>query len=105
MKLRFRPDALADLREIYDYIADDNPIKAGEFIEAIRKKCRLIAKQPQMGRSRSELHPDLRSFPIKSYVIFYRILIDAVEIVNVIHSARDIRPLFSGNNETNEEQA
>ena len=44
MKLRFRPDVLADLREIYDYIADDNPTKAGEFIEIIREKCRLIAK-------------------------------------------------------------
>ena len=103
MKLRFRPDALADLREIYDYIADDNPIKAGEFIETIRKKCRLIAKQPKIGRSRPELHLDLRSFPIKSYVIFYRILTDTVEIVNIIHSARDIRPLLSDDDETDEE--
>lgn len=103
MKLRFRPDALADLREIYDYIADDNPTKVGEFIGIIREKCRLIAKQPKIGRSRPELHLDLRSFPIKSYVIFYRILTDTVEIVNVIHSARDIRPLFSGDDEAGEE--
>ncbi len=103
MQLRFRPDALADLRKIYDYIADDNPTKAGEFIETIRKKCHLIAKQPKIGRSRPELHLDLRSFPIKSYVIFYRILADTVEIVNVIHSARDIRSLLSDSDETDEE--
>jgi plasmid stabilization system protein ParE len=31
MKLRFRPAALADLEDIYDYIAADNPVGAGKF--------------------------------------------------------------------------
>ncbi len=32
MKLRFRPQAVTDLEEIHDYIAEDNPQKAKEFV-------------------------------------------------------------------------
>ena len=47
-----------------------------------------------MGRSRSELAPDLRSFPFEAYVIFYRPLDNGVEIVRVIHGSRNIESLF-----------
>jgi len=36
----------------------------------------------------------LRSFPVGQYVIFYRVAVDAVEIVTVIHGARDLDSLF-----------
>ncbi len=96
--LSMEPNAgwnMADLEEIYDYIAADNPRKAGEFIDLIQKKCRFLAAHPQSGRQRPELRSDLHSFPVKRYVIFYRIRGDAVEVVNVIHSARDIESGFA----------
>jgi toxin ParE1/3/4 len=94
MKLRFRPAALADLEEIYDFIAEDNPAKAGEFISHLREKCQFLAEHPLSGRARPEIRSDLRSFPVKRYVILYRIEAESVEIVNVIHSSRDIGTLF-----------
>ena len=72
MKLTFRPEALADLEEIYDYIAEDNPIAAATFLAELRERCGVLAEQPLIGRERPELHPDLRGFPIGRYVIFYR---------------------------------
>jgi len=36
----------------------------------------------------------LRSFPVGSYVIFYRPMENGVEIVRVLHGARDLPPLF-----------
>lgn len=39
MTLRFRPDALQDLEDIYEYIAADNPKQAGKFIDLIESKC------------------------------------------------------------------
>ena len=43
-----------------------------------------------MGRSRPELARNVRSFPVGKYVIFYVALVDGVEVVRVLHGARDI---------------
>lgn len=94
MKLRFRPAAENDLIEIGDYIACDNPRAAAEFIATIREKCTALVETPNIGGKRPELSAGLRSIPVGHYVIFYRVLADAVEIVNVIHGARDIDSLF-----------
>lgn len=94
MKLTFRPEALADLEEIYDYIAEDNLSVAGAFLANLKERCNLLAEQPLIGRKRPEIHPDLRGFPIGRYVILYRLLVEEVEIVTVIHGARDIENLF-----------
>jgi toxin ParE1/3/4 len=99
MKLRFRPAALADLEDIYDYIAEDNPAAAGEFVALIRAKCAFLQKTPCGGRIRPEIRDDLRSFSVKTYVIFYRACDDVVEIVNVIRGSRDIETLFSKDDE------
>jgi toxin ParE1/3/4 len=94
MKLRYRPEAIEDLGEIRNYIAQDDPTGATRFVRTIRARCRLLAKQPWIGRERPELRPGLRSFAVRSYVIFYRIIGDTVEIVSVVHGARDIDAMF-----------
>jgi toxin ParE1/3/4 len=46
-----------------------------------------------MGRARPELRPDLRSFPCGAYLILYRAVDDGVEIVRVVHGARNLEDL------------
>ena len=94
MKLRFRPDALRDLEGIQDYIAEDSPAAAARFIGYLCKSCAFLADNPYAGRATPELRPDLRSFPAGRYVIFYRLLGDTLEIVNVVHGSRDIEAMF-----------
>ena len=53
-----------------------------------------LAKNPLMGRERDEVMPGLRSFPFKRYVIFYQPLQDGIDVVRVLHGARDIESLF-----------
>jgi toxin ParE1/3/4 len=48
-----------------------------------------------MGRSRDELLPGLRSFPFGRYILFYLPLTDGVDLIRVLHSARDIDAVFS----------
>ena len=49
-----------------------------------------------LGRPRPELRPDLRSFPFKGYVIFFRYLDDdSLEIVHIIEGHRDIAAIFA----------
>lgn len=90
-----RPGAEFDLIEIWDYIAEDSETRADAFIDAIDRKFHAIAERPNMGRPRAELSEGLRSFPIGRYVIFYRPIPDGVEIVRVLHGARDLDTIFN----------
>jgi toxin ParE1/3/4 len=47
-----------------------------------------------MGREREELSARLRSFAVGNYVIFYRPAKDGIEVVRILHGARDFPPLF-----------
>lgn len=84
-----------DLEEIHNFIAEDNPSAALGFINVIQDKCQTIALSPEIGRVREELGLEIRSFPIKNYVIFYRIKNSTIQIIRVLHSARDIESIFN----------
>ncbi len=85
-----RPRALADLADIWAYIAEDSVKHADRFATLINNQFRTLARQPHMGRSRPELATNLRSFPVGHYIVFYVPLPKGVEIVRVLHGARDI---------------
>ena len=85
-----RPRASEDLAEIWAFIAEDSIRHADRFAVLIDDHFRALVRRPQMGRSRSELAPDLHSFPVGQYVIFYLPRPKGVEIVRVLHGARDI---------------
>ncbi|MCI0488370.1 MAG: type II toxin-antitoxin system RelE/ParE family toxin [Blastocatellia bacterium] len=82
--------AHADLLEIWEYLAEDNPISADAFIDTLNEKCRMIAGFPEMGRAREELAPRLRSFPVGRFVIYYRPMENGIEIVRMLHASREI---------------
>ena len=47
-----------------------------------------------MGQSRDELRPGLRCFVVSPYVVFYRPEQDTIEVLRVLHGARDIVSIF-----------
>jgi toxin ParE1/3/4 len=94
-RLVIRPQALIDLDEIFDYIADDSLDRAIGFIEKLYAQMEKLAVNPGMGRSREELLPGLRSFPYGSYLILYIPLASGVDVVRLLNGARDIEALFS----------
>jgi toxin ParE1/3/4 len=89
-----RPRASVDLAEIWAFIAEDSIKHADKFAALIDDHFRALARRPHIGRSRPELAPDLRSFPVGQYVIFYLPLPKGVEIVRVLHGARDIESIL-----------
>jgi len=89
-----RPRALVDLAEIWAHIAKDSVKHGDKFALLIDDDFRVLAGRAHMGRSRSELAPDLRSFAVGQYVIFYLPLPKGVEIVRVLHGARDIESIL-----------
>ena len=86
--------ATVDLDEIWLYIAQDNPEAADEFIGAFFSRFSNLAAMPKIGRAREELALSLRSFPVGRYVVFYRETEGGIEIVRVLHGARNFPPLF-----------
>lgn len=89
-QVRKRPLAYADLADIWSYIADDSEQQADLVLDMLDEKLALLATQPEMGRERPELAPKLRAFPVKRYAVFYRPLRDGIEVLRVLHSARDV---------------
>lgn len=81
--------------EVWDRIAEDSLAAADRWVDELDEKFSLLALQPRMGRAREELAPGLRSFPFGRYVIFYNALDDGVDIVRLLHSARDLSASFS----------
>lgn len=89
-----RPLAAADIFEIWDYIAEDSLPAADRWIDKLDQQLELLATQPMMGRSREELAARVRSFPFGRYVIFYEPIGDGIDVVRVLHGARDIDTIF-----------
>lgn len=88
------PQARGDLLEIWLRIARDNPDAADHLLARIHRAAARLAEFPGMGRLRPELAPGLHSFAVGNYVIFYHEASAGIEIVRVLHGARDLPPLF-----------
>ncbi len=95
-QLRISPRATEDLLDIWSYIADDSEANADGFIDKIYETMELLARQPGLGRLRKELVPEIQSFAVGRYVVFYRVVTDAIEVVRVLHGARDIENILEG---------
>lgn len=83
-----------DLIEIWIYIAQDNPRAADRVLDDIEQRFHALAYNPLMGRLRPDIAPELRYFVVGSYLILYRTVEDGIQIVRVIHGARDLPNSF-----------
>lgn len=91
-----KPQVIRDLIEIATYIAEDIIDVSDRFLAAAESTFNQLAKMPEMGKSCQFTHPKLanvRQQPIKgfkNYLVFYCLIDSKVEIIRVIHSARDV---------------
>lgn len=90
MRVRFTPVARADLAGIRQWIARDDPARALSFVRELRSKALALSAFPR----RCPIAAHTPSGPIHKlthgrYLIYYRVLIDAVEIIQIRHSAMD----------------
>ncbi len=85
------PEALQDLQDIWDFIAADNLTAADQLENDFFEAFEQLARRPGMGHTRSDLtERDVRFWPVGSYLIVYRSLRTPLQIVAVLHGARDI---------------
>ena len=98
--LIFRRKAEEDIAAIAAYIAGDSRAAAERFFAALANLCELLISTPSIGSARIFQSPrltEMRMIPLKNfekYLVFYRFTGDAIEILRVIHGARDYPLLF-----------
>jgi toxin ParE1/3/4 len=91
----YSPLSDIDLAEIWEYIRGDNELAADRFIDEIEAHCDLLRDSPELGRDRShDLQVGIRSFPFRNYSVFYRVESEVIEIVRILHGARDVPAEF-----------
>ena len=88
MALRWLNAALADLRAIKAYIAEENPQAANWVIACSREETIVLLKQPNIGRVGRI--SDTRELVISQYpyIVAYREQNGDVEILAVVHTSR-----------------
>jgi len=89
-----RPLVESDLEEIWWYVAQDDPAGADRLLAKLEARFSLLAETPGMGSKRDEILPSLRSSPVGNYLIFYYPLTDGIEILRVLHGARNVTPII-----------
>lgn len=86
MKLRYERGALADLDEIFAYIAQDNPHAAARLVARVEETAERIAAMPHIGEATHR--NKFRRFPLGNYLIVYEVGETEVVIHYIRHGAR-----------------
>ncbi len=95
-----RPQALKDLVEQAEFIARDSLDAAERFLDAAEATFDSLAQGPLLGELCHFQNPKtarLRMWQIRGFenhIVFYRPTASSVDIVRVIHAARDYQSLF-----------
>ncbi len=89
------PAAEDDLLEIWLGLAAINVSAAERLMDDLDVATRLLATQALIGKARREFGAGIRSFPVRDYVLIYRPIVGGVELVRVVHGARDLLRVLS----------
>jgi toxin ParE1/3/4 len=92
--VRRSPRAEVDLDGILDDLNRKDPAAAARYATEFEQKGLALAHFPEIGRSRPEIAPNLRSTLVHPYVIFYRVEDDVVQILRILHGKQDLRSIM-----------
>lgn len=96
MKVKLTARAESDLQIIARWIALDNPEAARTFAVQLRQKCAALSRSPKRFPVVREVERrDLRKRVHGRYLIFYTIFDDRVEVLRIVHGARDWASIVS----------
>lgn len=101
MNPRIRRTALAkqDVRQIALWIGRQSPDAAIKRVDDLEQRLEELLNAPGSGTDRSDLRPSLRSSPFGNYLVFFKRIRDGIQIVRVLHGARDYSRFFKNNDE------
>ena len=99
-EIRKKPQAERDIEECFVYIGEDDLDVAVHFLVAVEDSIEEIGRNPFIGKQRefkSSQIPTLRVWLVKNftnYQIYYTVKSETIEIIRVLHGARDLDDIF-----------
>ena len=97
LKLRINPVVVRDLKNIQEYIAEDNEEYAIKTIKEIYDKFQNLQMFPGMGldlSKRVSFRTDYKYVIWEDYVIIYKVESEYLEIYRVVNRYQDITRIF-----------
>jgi toxin ParE1/3/4 len=88
VKLRFTPPAVFDLTAIADHMRQRNPAAAARVRSSILKSLDNLTVFPRMERKQSTLGVRKLVTRRYSYLVYYKVDMDAREVLRIRHPAR-----------------
>lgn len=100
LSVRLRAAAEQDVAALAEHIQRDSLNAALRFLDAVDATFSLLSNSPEIGglcRFRKSHYNDLRVWPIsgfRNHLVFYRIYGEEIEVIRVLHGARDLKLVF-----------
>ena len=95
MKVAISPGAEGDLTGIGDWIALESPLRAVTFIRELRERCSRLGNMPNAyPLVRRHEAAGIRRYAFRDYLIFYRVTSEQIEVLHIVHGARDLDALL-----------
>jgi toxin ParE1/3/4 len=88
-------EAEEDLIDIWASIAVHNPAAADKYVHLLGLRIDSLFDMPERGTMRDDVQNGMRMLVEGNYLIFYRVFEGQVEVLRVIHGARDLTKIFS----------
>jgi len=101
LNFEFVADAKVDIAEIGHYFAERDRNVESRFYQALDKTVDMLVSSPNIGercRFRSPKTKGMRMWLVdgfSNYLIFYRVQDDMLQILRVVHGARDYATMFN----------
>jgi toxin ParE1/3/4 len=94
-EVTIRLEAEQDLADIYDYIAERNPIAAMRFVDGIRELAMSLVEMPRRGKPLRDFGPDTRMLVFRGRaIVVYRVLGETVDVTRVFYGGRDYQSIL-----------
>jgi toxin ParE1/3/4 len=98
MQFHFTKRAERELDQIFVYCAQRAGVDvADRLIDSIEERFALLGDYPLVGRRSDELAQGVFRFPTGEYLIYYRKKRGVIQILHVLHGARDQWRAFKNN--------
>lgn len=94
MKLKYTPEAIADLQSVKVYISDvlHNPRAANRITREVLDSCGSLKEHPGLGMSlkaKTDMDTDLKYLICGNHLAFYRVDGDLVMVVRILDGRTD----------------
>ncbi|MET0678511.1 MAG: type II toxin-antitoxin system RelE/ParE family toxin [Bradyrhizobium sp.] len=88
-------EAEADIEQIATYVAEQSPGSALRLVRELRQRCDSLLDAPR-GYPLVPRYEQwgIRRRPFGRFLIFYRVGEDAIDIIHILHGARDYESLL-----------